>query len=40
MKLTKGFWAIAIIVLLLTIDQIIKIWIKTHMVLYEDIPVT
>ncbi|MDR0427899.1 MAG: lipoprotein signal peptidase, partial [Dysgonamonadaceae bacterium] len=39
-KLTKGFWAIAIIVLLLTIDQIIKIWIKTHMVLYEDIPVT
>ncbi|MDL2223719.1 lipoprotein signal peptidase [Bacteroidales bacterium OttesenSCG-928-M06] len=39
MKLSKGFWAIAIILLLLFIDQASKIWIKTHMMLYEDIRV-
>ncbi|GHT56564.1 lipoprotein signal peptidase [Bacteroidia bacterium] len=27
----KGFWAIAVILLILIIDQIIKIWVKTHM---------
>ncbi|MDR2621004.1 MAG: lipoprotein signal peptidase [Dysgonamonadaceae bacterium] len=27
----KGFWAIAVIVLILTVDQIIKIWVKTNM---------
>lgn len=40
MRLSKGFWAIAIILLILLIDQFIKIWIKTHMFLYEDIRVT
>lgn len=37
MKLSKGFWTIAVIILLLIIDQASKIWIKTNMMLYEDI---
>ncbi|MDR1683100.1 MAG: lipoprotein signal peptidase [Candidatus Symbiothrix sp.] len=40
MKLSKGFWAILIIVLILAADQCLKIWIKTHLALMEDIPVT
>jgi len=36
----KGFWAIAFILLILIIDQIIKITVKTNMVLYESIVVT
>lgn len=40
MKQSKAFWTIAIILLLLVIDQTSKIWIKTHMMLYEDIRIT
>ncbi|MCC8146116.1 MAG: lipoprotein signal peptidase [Bacteroidales bacterium] len=40
MKLSKGFWAIAVIIVLLILDQASKIWIKTHMMLYEDIRIT
>jgi signal peptidase II len=40
MRLSKGFCAIVVIFLILLTDQIIKIWVKTHMRLYEDIAVT
>jgi signal peptidase II len=40
MKLSKGIWAIILILLILCIDQVLKIWIKTHLALYEDIRVT
>ena len=40
MKLSKGFWAVLVIVLLLIADQALKIWIKTHMMLGEDIRIT
>jgi signal peptidase II len=40
MKVTKGSWAIIVILLILCADQLVKIWIKTHLRLYEDIPVT
>jgi signal peptidase II len=36
----KGFWAIAIILLILIADQVLKIWIKTHLALYDDIKIT
>ena len=36
----KGFWAVAIILLILIIDQIIKIRVKTTMTLYENIAIT
>jgi len=36
----KGFWAIAVILLILIIDQIIKIRVKTTMTLYENIAIT
>lgn len=39
-KLPKGTIAILVIVLVLMTDQILKIWIKTHMPLYESIDVT
>jgi signal peptidase II len=31
MRFSKGFWAVAIILLILVVDQILKIWVKTHM---------
>jgi signal peptidase II len=40
MKLSKGLGAVAVILLILCADQIIKIWIKTHLMLYEDIRIT
>jgi signal peptidase II len=40
MKLSKGFWAIAVILLILLADQALKIWVKTHMTLGQDIRVT
>jgi signal peptidase II len=41
MKLSKkGFWAIAIILIILVADQILKIWIKTRMALYDEIRIT
>jgi signal peptidase II len=40
MKLSKCFWAIIVILTILFADQCIKIWIKTHLMLYEDIRIT
>lgn len=39
MKLSKGWGAVLIIVLLLAADQALKIWIKTHMQLHDSIEV-
>lgn len=36
----KAFGAIAVILLILLADQIIKIWVKTHLALSEDIQIT
>jgi len=36
----KAFGAIAIIILILLLDQIIKIWVKTHFALGEEIRIT
>jgi signal peptidase II len=36
----KTFVAIAVVLVILIIDQIIKIWVKTHLALSEDIPIT
>jgi signal peptidase II len=36
----KGFWAIIVILIILLADQVLKIWIKTHLTLYQDITVT
>ena len=36
----KAFWAIAVILLILLTDQVLKIWIKTHFVLGEDVAIT
>lgn len=38
--MTKGRLAVVIITAILLIDQIIKIWVKTHMALHESIHVT
>lgn len=38
--MTKGRLAVIIIVAILLIDQIIKVWVKTHMSLHESIHVT
>lgn len=35
-----GFWAIAVVLLVLLTDQILKIWIKTHFMLYEEVEIT
>jgi signal peptidase II len=40
MKLSKSFGAIAVILLILLVDQTTKIWIKTHLFLNESIPIT
>jgi len=40
MKLSKGFWAIITIMLVLIADQSLKIWVKTHMYLYQDFEIT
>ncbi|WP_277464318.1 lipoprotein signal peptidase [Parabacteroides sp. PF5-6] len=36
----KGWGAVLIIILLLLLDQLLKIWIKTHMQLHESIEIT
>lgn len=36
MRQRKGFWALAVILFILIADQVLKIWIKTNMFLYED----
>jgi signal peptidase II len=33
MKLSKGTWAVIIILLILLADQVLKIWVKTHLLL-------
>ena len=40
MKLSKGYISIAIILLILLIDQIVKIWVKTHFFIGESVEVT
>ena len=40
MKFSKGWGAVLIIMLLLILDQALKIWIKTHMQLHESIEIT
>lgn len=40
MKYSKGVGAVFIILLLLAADQVLKIWIKTHMQLHESIEIT
>ncbi|GHV09278.1 lipoprotein signal peptidase [Bacteroidia bacterium] len=36
----KGFWATIVILIVLFADQVLKIWIKTHLTLYQDINIT
>ena len=36
----KGFWAVFTVFLVLLADQILKIWVKTHMALYQDFQIT
>ncbi|GHU71986.1 lipoprotein signal peptidase [Bacteroidia bacterium] len=36
MKLSKGFWAVTVILLILAADQILKIWVKTNMCIAAD----
>ncbi len=40
MKYSKGKGAVCIVILLLLLDQILKIWIKTHLELHESIEIT
>lgn len=40
MSYTKGKGAVLIIMLLLLFDQLLKIWVKTHMELHESIEIT
>ena len=40
MKFSKGFWAVAVILLILTADQILKIWVKTHMTIDQRFEIT
>ncbi len=40
MKLSKGAWVTLVIILVLLIDQIIKIWVKTHMALGDSKEIT
>jgi len=40
MKFSKGWGAVLIVMLLLILDQALKIWIKTHMQLHESIEIT
>ena len=38
-KKSRGLWAVILILALLVIDQVIKIWVKTHMTLHEQIEI-
>ncbi|MDR1719068.1 MAG: lipoprotein signal peptidase [Dysgonamonadaceae bacterium] len=40
MKFSKGAWAIGAILFVLIADQILKIYIKTHLMLFEEIRIT
>lgn len=39
MKLSKGAWALIIIVLIIILDQALKIWVKTHFYLGEEVDI-
>ena len=39
-KIPKGALAISVILLVIIVDQVLKIWIKTNMYLYESIEIT
>ena len=40
MRLSKGWGAVCVIMLFLLLDQVLKIWIKTHLQLHESIEIT
>ena len=40
MRLSKGWGAVCVIMLLLLLDQVLKIWIKTYLQLHESIEIT
>ena len=40
MSKSKGWGAVCVIMLLLLLDQVLKIWIKTHLQLHESIEIT
>lgn len=40
MKLTKGWLAVIIIFAVILLDQILKIWVKTHFYIGEDVRIT
>ena len=40
MKITKGQAAVAIIIVTILLDQLIKIWVKTHFYLGEELKIT
>lgn len=40
MKISKGWLAVVVIAAVIVVDQIVKIWVKTHMYLGEDIRIT
>lgn len=40
MKLSKGKWALIIILAVIVADQWLKIWVKTHFYLGEELPIT
>ena len=39
-KIPKGFVAVLVIICVLVLDQVSKIWVKTHMALYDSIEIT
>ncbi|MDL2265104.1 lipoprotein signal peptidase [Parabacteroides sp. OttesenSCG-928-G07] len=39
-RISKGWGAVLIVMLLLLLDQVLKIWVKTHMQLHESIEIT
>lgn len=40
MKFSKTAWVVLVVLLVLLVDQAVKVWIKTNMALYESIEVT
>ena len=40
MKITKGYLSVAIVLVILLIDQITKIWVKTHFYIGESVEIT
>ena len=39
-KVSKGQWALIVVFLVLLVDQFSKIWVKTHMVMYQSFEIT